>query len=95
MDLRLSWYLWSILALVGVERTFACSPEAWRDRTPTQRMHEAEIALLGKVIAHYEDPRFTYDDDVFMAEMEVLCILKGPKELADRPKVNISEAGKI
>ncbi|ELT87757.1 hypothetical protein CAPTEDRAFT_227219 [Capitella teleta] len=78
-----------LLVCVGV--VLGCSPEGWVDRTVVQRILQDDVSLYGKIIQHYPDDRFP-GDDVFTAEMEVMCVLKGPESLREHRLVNISEA---
>lgn len=68
----------------------ACSPEGYVQRTVTQRVHDADAVLFGRIVNIYPSSMWS---DAYTAEMLVHCVIKGADDLP--LTVNISEAGHV
>jgi len=84
----------TLLACLG-RRTGACDlPIGYTRPTTVQKVLRATYVLYGRVQRTFRDPQF--DDvgsaDVYTAQMEVYCTLKGPKVAKT---FNISQAGQV
>src|SRR6218665_794648 len=83
----------SFLIVLHVSLAFPCiEDEGFIGLSNVQMVLRSKLLIYGKVLRRYPDRRFDYGkgSDVYTAELEVFCVLKGPRT---NRIVNITEAG--